>query len=351
MSRIPDVELLPGRLVGDGRPALLVAEIGQNHNGRLDLARELIAGAAAAGAGAVKFCKRDLASELTGEAARRPYTGRNSFAATYGEHRRALELSRQEHAELRRHALDRGIPYFATACDVQSVDDLLAIGVPCFKVASRDLTNLPLIEHMARTELPIILSCGMDGLDEIGPALDTVRMHHEQVVLLQCTSAYPTADEDVNLRAMATLRREFDVLVGLSDHTPGIVVPLAAAALGAVLIEKHITLDRWLPGTDHACSLELPELRRMVEGVRRVEAALGDGVKRVPASAARAKAKLRRSVVSRCRIPQGARLTEEMLCLKTAGDGLTWADRQRLLGKTALRDIPADSRLSTADVE
>lgn len=351
MSRLPAIELLPGRAVGDGRPALLVAEIGQNHNGRVDLARQLIDGAAAAGADAVKFCKRDLDSELTRAAARRPYTGRNSFAATYGEHRRALELSREQHLELRRHAQRRGIPYFATACDAQSVADLCAIGVPCIKVASRDLTNLPLIECIARTELPVVLSCGMDGLDEIGPALDTVRMHHEQVLLLQCTSAYPTADEDVNLRAMATLRREFDVLVGLSDHTPGIAVPLAAAALGAVLIEKHVTLDRWLPGTDHACSLELSELAQMVAGVRRVEAALGDGVKRVPGSAARAKAKLRRSVVSKCRIPQGARLTEEMLCLKTAGDGLTWGERQRLLGKTARRDIPADSRLSTRDVE
>src|SRR5262245_55011482 len=326
----PSIELFPGRWVGQGQPCLFVAEVGQNHNGRMAFARRLIQVAAEAGADAVTFCKRHLPSELTREASRRPYLGRQSFGATYGEHRKALEFSAEQHAKLMEYAaaarstLPSGhhLTYFATACDSQSVDELEAIGAPCYKVASRDLTNLPLVDYIARTGKPVILSSGMDSLDEISQALDTVRMHHDQIVLLHCTSAYPTPYPDVNLRAMETLRREFDVLVGLSDHSSGTAVPLAAAALGAVVIEKHVTLSRRMKGTDHACSLEPQEFGEMVQGVRAIEQALGDGVKRVPPSVTAAKTKLSRSVVSRCEIRRGTRLTEEMLCLKCAGGGL-----------------------------
>jgi sialic acid synthase SpsE len=332
-----------------------VAEVGQNHNGRMALARRLIDAVAESGADAVKFCKRHLPSELTPAAARRPYLGPQSFGATYGEHRRALELSPAQHAELKAYAQAARsaapLAYFATACDNRSVDELEAIGVPCYKIASRDLTNLPLIDYVARTGKPVILSCGMDALDEISQALDTLRMHHDQIVLLQCTSAYPTTYADVNLRAMETLRREFDVLVGLSDHTIGSAVPLAAAALGAVLIEKHVTLSRGLRGSDHPCSLEPRELQEMVAGIRAIEGALGDGVKRVPASVAAAKTKLGRSVVSRGKIPRGTRVTEDMLCLKSAGGGLTWFDRKRIVGRVARRDIEEDEALTAADVE
>ena len=185
-----------------------------------------------AGADAVKFCKRDVASELSREAFMRPYRGPHSFAATYGQHRSYLEFTATEHAELKRHANARGLIYFATACDVRSVADLEAVGTPMYKIASRDLTNLPLLDEVARTLKPVVLSCGMDLLEETGRALDAVRRHHERVVLLQCTSAYPTAYDDVNLRVMQTLRREFDVLTGLSDHSHGTAVPLAAVALG-----------------------------------------------------------------------------------------------------------------------
>lgn len=382
MRSPPAIELTPGRFVGAGQVCFIVAEIGQNHNGRMSFARRLIDGVAECGADAVKFCKRHLPSELTRAAAARPYVGPQSFGATYGAHRQALELSAAQHAELKVYADNvalslrerkgerssngqhfgppvsrdgvtgpHSLAYFATACDAPSVDELEAIGVPCYKVASRDLANLPLIEHIARTGKPVILSCGMDGLDEISQALDTVRMHHEQVILLQCTSAYPTPDADVNLRALETLRREFDVAVGFSDHSVGSVVSLAAVALGAVLIEKHVTLHRRLRGTDHACSLELPELHDLVSNIRRIEAALGDGVKRVPESVTAARLKLSRAVVSRCEIPRGTRVTEDMLCLKCAGAGLTWFDRKRLIGRVARRDIEIDEALSAADVE
>ncbi len=348
MRPLPSVELLPGRWVGDEEPCFLVAEVGQNHNGQPELARRLIE--SAAGADAVKFCKRCLASELTADASGRPYRGPQSFGATYGEHRQALELDIRQHAQLQAHAEAAGLTYFATACDRASVDELESLDVPCFKVASRDLTNLPLLDHMARLGKPMIVSCGMDGMHDIAAALDCVRRHHDMLVLLQCTSAYPTRFEDVNLRAMQTLRREFDVLVGFSDHTPGWTLAPVAAALGAVVVEKHVTLDRRMKGADHACSLEPDEWRNMVQAVRDTQRALGDGLKRLPPSIEPAKRKLGRSLVSRVAIPRGTRITEDMLCLKSPGDGLLWRERGAVVGRIAARDIRPDVTLTVADV-
>jgi sialic acid synthase len=345
------VELTPGRWVGPGQPCYIVAEVGQNHNGDVPTALRLIDGAADAGADAVKFCKRDIDSDLAREFSQRPYLGPNSFGRSYGEHRRRLELDCSTHALLRDHAAGRGLTYFATACDRTSVQQLESLGVPCYKVASRDLTNLPLLEQIARTGKPVILSCGMDEMPEIARAVQTVRRFHDRLILLHCTSAYPTDYADVNLRAMATLRDALRVRVGLSDHSLGTAVPVAAVALGAVLVEKHITLDRRMKGTDHACSLELAELQQMVRDIRAVEAALGDGVKRVPPSVEPARARLRRSLVAACRIPRGTPLTEAMLCLKTAGEGLPWHERHRLLGRAARYDIAPDQRLQPTDVE
>jgi sialic acid synthase len=350
LRQLPSIEFTPGRRIGDDHPCYLVAEIGQNHNGRLAIARRLIDGVSD-WADAVKFCKRHLPSELTPDAYRRPYPGPQSFGHTYGRHREALELSIPQHAELRAYADQKNVTYFATACDPCSVDDLEAIGVPGYKIASRDLTNLPLLDYVGRTGKPVVVSTGMDSWGAISAALDTIRRLHDRIVLLQCTSAYPTVLEDVNLRAMQTMRREFGVLVGLSDHSLGTLVPQAAVAMGAVLIEKHVTLNRRMKGTDHACSLNIPQWRRMARNIRAVERALGDGVKRIPPSVLPAKTRLGRYVVSRCRIPRGTRLTEEMLCLKSAGEGLTWFDRQQLVGHLALRDIAEDERLTAADVE
>jgi sialic acid synthase SpsE len=345
MRPLPLVELTPGRLVGDGQPCYIVAEIGQNHNGQVSIARQLIEGAAAAGADAVKFCKRDIASDLSREASQQPYLSPHSFGPTYGQHRQFLELSAAQHAELAEFARARGVCYFATACDPISADELQAIGVPMFKLASRDLTNLPLVEHLARTGKPLILSCGMDGPQEIAAALATVRGFHNRLILLQCTSAYPTPYEHVNLRAMPALREEFSVLTGMSDHSLGPAVPVAAVALGAVMIEKHITLDHRMKGTDHACSLTIEEFAQMVCDLRRVETALGDGIKRVPPSVETARRRLRRALVARRFIPRGTRLTPEMLCLKSAGGGLSWHDRDKVLGRVTCCDIAENARL------
>ncbi len=351
MPHVASIELTPGRMVGPGFPCYLVAEVGQNHNGNPALADQLIERLSASGIDAVKFCKRHLESDLTEEFSRQAYDSPNSFAPTYGEHRQALELEEDDHGRLQQRAEAAELTYFSTACDHESVELLERLQVPCYKVASRDLTNLPLIEHIARTGKPVILSSGMDGMSEIADALDTVRAHHNRVILLQCTSAYPTQDEDINLLAMETLRQEFACPVGLSDHSLGTAIPLAAAALGACVIEKHVTMNRKLRGSDHICSLEPEEFTAMAQAIRRIERALGDGVKRVVPSVDTARQKLGRTLVAKFRIPRGAQLTEAMLCLKTAGGGIPWHARHELIGRTVRREIPADSRLDCADVE
>lgn len=348
---LPPIRLTPTRCIGDGHPCFIIAEIGQNHNGSMSIARELIDNVAFYHADAAKFCKRHIASELTREAYNKPYYGPQSFGETYGTHRQFLELSREQYGQLKSHAVSKNVLFFATACDAPSVDDLEDVGVPMYKVASRDLSNLPLLDCIGRTGKPVILSCGMSSMHEIGEALDTIRRHHNNIILMQCTSAYPAEYRDVNIRAMHTLRSEFDVLVGMSDHTIGFMVAVVSAALGAVVVEKHVTLARHLKGSDHACSLEPDGLRRLVRDIRNMEQALGDGAKVVAQSILATREKLCRSLVSRCEIPQGTVLAEDMLCLKSPGTGLGWRDRHLIVGKAACRDIPADITLSAEDFE
>ncbi len=312
--------------------------------------RQLIDGVAGC-ADAVKFCKRHIPSDLTREAYERAYDSPHSFGPTYGRHREALELSIGQYAELKAYAESRGLMFFATACDRHSADELKELGVELYKVASRDLTNLPLIEHLAQTENPLILSCGMDSLPEIAEAVETVRRYHDRLVLLQCTSAYPTAYQDVNLRALDQLRRRFGILTGLSDHTPSGVAAIASAARGAVVIEKHVTLDRGMRGSDHAASLELDEFSAMARDIRNVELALGDGLKRVPPSVSAAQGRLARVLVSAVALRGGQRVSEEMVCLKSGGPGLSWRQRGRIVGRVARCDVPADVVLKEGDFE
>lgn len=348
---LPNISVCANRSIGDDQPCFIIAEIGQNHNGEMQIARDLIDHAAALQADAVKFCKRHIPSDMTAEMYAQPYLGPQSFGETYGKHREFLELSIEQYRELKTYSESQGLVFFATACDQHSVDELESLNLSIYKIASRDLSNLPLIDRVAQTGKPILLSCGMDGLEEIDEALNAVRRRHDRVVLMQCTSAYPTPYPEVNLRAIQSLRRRFDVLVGLSDHTIGIAMPVVAAALGAVAVEKHITLARYMKGTDHSGSLEPDGLRRVVRDIRNVELALGDGVKRISPAAAQAARTLRRSIVSRQSIPRGTVITEEMLGLKSPGTGLKWRERGRVVGRCAALDIPADVVLREEDTE
>ncbi|HEX5446240.1 MAG TPA: N-acetylneuraminate synthase family protein [Pirellulales bacterium] len=346
----PKAMIIGQRTVGADQPALIVAEIGQNHNGSLALAEQLIDAAAWAGVDAVKLVKRDLPSELSREARRRQYDSRHAFGRTYGDHRRALELSADDHARLSRRAARHGLIYLATACDAPSAALLDELGVAAFKIASRDLANLPLLADVARRRKPVILSTGMSSFDEIDAAVGVMRERSCQFILLQCTSLYPTPFDQVHLRSMSALAERYGALVGFSDHTPGVLLPPVAVALGAAMVEKHLTLDRNLKGTDHACSLEPDEFRQLVRDARRVETALGRVDKPIAEGVETVRAKLGRSLVTRQPLSAGTRLEEPMLALKCPGDGLSWFDRRQIVGRRLKRDLPADEKLSLDDV-
>ena len=340
---------LDGIPVGDGFPTYIIAEIGQNHNGEVRLAKKLIDMAVDAGANAVKFQKRDIPSELTKEAFDRPYDNPNSFGKTYGEHRMFLELDEQEHLELKEYAQAKGITYFCTPCDVPSLELLERIGCPFFKVASRDLTNIPLLEALGKTGKPVIISTGMASLEDIDTAIAALKLGKDKLMILQCTSQYPCALENVNLKVMDTLKKNYGLITGFSDHTSGVVISTAASVMGAAIIEKHITLDRTMKGTDQPGSLERSGLTKLVQYIRGCEIAIGDGVKAVNPATKAAKVKLARSVTSRTPIKKGTVLTDELICLKSPGDGIKWSDRQVIVGKIAQRDIEADVTLKVED--
>ncbi|HUY91269.1 MAG TPA: N-acetylneuraminate synthase family protein [Pirellulales bacterium] len=338
------------RRIGPGQPALIVAELGQNHNGSLSLAESLIDAAAWAGADAVKLVKRDLASELSREAREWRYESRHSFGATYGAHREALELSADEHLALSRRARRHGLAFLATACDLPSAAILDSIGVDAFKIASRDLANLPLIEDVARRLRPVFLSTGMSQFEEIDAAVAVLLREDSQFVLFQCTSLYPTPYEQVHLRSLATLAARYNAPVGFSDHSRGVLLPPVAVALGATVIEKHLTLDRGMKGTDHSCSLEPEELRQLVRDVRAVEAALGRADKPLAPGVDVVRTKLGRSLVTRTALAAGTRLEAPMLALKCPGDGLSWFDLQTIVGRQLKRDLGADEKLTWDDM-
>ena len=342
---------LAGREVGDGCPCFVIAEIGQNHNGQVNLGKRLIDMAARCGADAVKFQKRDISWELTEEAYNKPYEGPNSFGSTYGIHREFLELDESQHRELKEYAQSLGLIYFCTPCDPPSVDLLERIGNPIYKVASRDITNIPLLRHIARTGKPVIISTGMAGMDDIREALEAFEGSRCHVSLMQCVSQYPAEPKNVNLLAMETMRQEFDVLVALSDHTPGVITGVAGAVMGAFALEKHITLSRAMPGTDHAAALEEEGLKRVVNYIKTCREALGDGTKVFNPVAQSAKDKLARSLVSANKIEVGTELREEHLVLKSPGTGLAWSQRETVLGKKSKVEIPAGTLISASDFE
>jgi N-acetylneuraminate synthase/N,N'-diacetyllegionaminate synthase len=335
------------RVVGAGHPAFVIAEAGVNHNGELDLAFKLIDAAAAAGADAVKF-QTFIASEvITAEAAKAEYQ-----KTTTGEQEsqlemvKRLELSFGDFRKLKMYCDDQGITFLSTPFDFKSVDFLAGLGVVAFKISSGDLTNDPLLHHVAAQKRPVILSTGMSDLDEVREALAVINAAgNDEVILLQCVTNYPAAAEDINLKAMLSMQSAFDVNVGYSDHTLGIEVPLAAVALGACVIEKHFTLDKNFAGPDHRASLEPHEFKAMVEGIRKVEASLGDGRKVPAASEASNAAVARRSIVASRDISAGTVITPAEITFKRPGTGLPPRMADQVVGKTARVDVKAGTLL------
>ena len=349
-SEVPIVNL-DGTVLGEGFPTYIIAEIGQNHNGSIDLAKKLIDMSKRCGASAVKFQKRDIPSELTKEAFDRIYDNPNSFARTYGEHRMFLELSEQAHKELKEYCDLIGITYFCTPCDVPSAELLERIGCPFFKVASRDLTNIPLLHKLGSIGKPVIISTGMASIDDIDVAIEALQLPKNKLIITQCTSEYPCDLRNVNLKVMATLKDKYKVNIGLSDHTSGVIISSAAAAMGAPLIEKHVSLDRTMKGTDQPGSLEESGLHKLVDYIRAIELAMGSDLKEINPATKVAKEKLARSLTSKRDIKKGEVLKDDMLCLKSPGTGIKWNDRAIILNKKALVDVPADVTLETSNFE
>ncbi len=334
-------------LIGDDTDCYVIAEIGQNHQGDIKIAKELFDQAKACGASAVKLQKRTNDKLFTKEMMKMPYENPNSFGPTYGEHRMALELNRDQYLELKEHATQLGLDFFSTPWDFDAVDFLMDIGVPVFKTASADLVNTPLLEYIAQQGKPMIISTGGSTMADVERAVAAVSKHTKDFCVLQCTSSYPAQPEEMNLKVIETYREKFpDTVIGLSDHQDGIAMAILAYAYGARVFEKHFTLHRSMKGTDHACSLESGGLRRLVRDLQRARVALGDGEKRMLESEVKPMIKLRKKIVAARDLKAGDTVAWEDLAFKCPGDGMPPAEYEALVGKPLTRDMAEDDAFS-----
>lgn len=332
----------------------LIGEIGQNHNGSVELAKLIVDVAARPvlddlfghklmGMNAIKLTKRDMDYELSKSALSKPYNSIHSFGKTYGEHRKALELSNEEHYEIYLYAKSKGLEVVETLCAPSCLSILNYFKPDKLKVASRDLTNLPLLDALAQTKIPMILSMGMGGKQELDEALKTVSKYHEQIAILHCVSEYPTNPIHVNLQSITYLKSHYpDYKIGYSDHTIGISTPVAAVAMGAKIIEKHLTLDRKMKGTDQAGSLGIDGCWRMIRDIRLLELSMGfEDIFTEPA-VKEVKIKLERSLAVKTTFPKGHIICESDLHLLSPGDGYIWTEKEQVIGKKLLIQVEKD---------
>ena len=331
-------------------PTLVIAEAGVNHNGSIELAFELIDAASDAGVDVVKFQTFNAENLVTQSAAKADYQlGTTDVQETQFEMLKKLELSYDMHLKLISRCKEKGIRFSSTGFDSSSVDALIELGVDFIKVPSGEITNLPHLRHVGSKGLPIILSTGMCTMQEVASALEILEKagaRKADVTVLHCNTEYPTPMEDVNLRAMLSMEKELGVKVGYSDHTLGIEVPIAAVALGAIVIEKHFTLDRTMEGPDHAASLEPDELKQLVVSIRNIEKAMGDGLKKPSKSEQKNISIVRKSIVASKKIKAGEKFTEDNLSVKRPGTGISPLRWDELLGLEANKDFQPDELIS-----
>lgn len=337
---------IDGRQISDETPTYVIAEIGHNHQGDLDQAMHLFDEARRAGAHAVKLQKRHNRTLYTREAFDKPYEHENSFGATYGEHREALEFGRAEYEELIAYSQRIGVTFFATAFDLPSADFLAELDMPAYKIASADLRNIPLVRHVASFGKPIVISTGASTLEDVERAHEAAAEINPQIALLQCTAGYPAAWDELDLAVIGTFRDMFpSTVIGLSSHDNGIAMAVAAHALGARVIEKHFTLDRVLKGTDHRFSLEPQGLRKMCRDLTRLHVAMGDGSKKIYESEAAPAMKMAKKLVVARDLPAGHVLEREDVAMKSPGDGLAPFELDRVLGQRLTRPLVEDEAL------
>ncbi|MCA9057217.1 MAG: N-acetylneuraminate synthase [Planctomycetaceae bacterium] len=340
------------RIVGEAQPCFVIAEAGVNHNGRLDLAEQLIDAAADAGADAVKFQTFRADRIVTRTAPQAQYQQQN-MGKTQSQYDmlKALELSDDDHLAIVQHCKARDVLFMSTPFDEQSATFLNSLDMQVFKMPSGEITNLPFLRHVAQFNRPMIVSTGMSTLGEVEAAVTTIEeAGNSQIMLLHCVSNYPAPPREVNLRAMLTMRSAFGYLTGYSDHTLGIEVGIASSAMGACVLEKHYTLDRTMPGPDHAASAEPDELRQLIRGIRNVEAALGTGLKRPSASELDTARVARKSLVAAFDIAEGTQLTDEMIAIRRPGTGLPPAMKPHLLNRRVRVNLVAGDLLQLEDV-
>ncbi|HET6577145.1 MAG TPA: N-acetylneuraminate synthase family protein [Gemmatimonadales bacterium] len=338
---------IDGVRLTDDSDCYVIAEVGHNHQGDLDKCKELFRVAKECGVDAVKLQKRDNRSLYTRAMYDKPYDNENSFGATYGEHREALEFGRDEYQELQRFARDVGVTFFATVFDIPSADFMVRLDVPAYKIASGDLKTTPLLRHVAGFGKPMIVSTGGATAEDIARAYDTIAPINPQLAFLQCTAAYPASPEELNLRVIATLRAAYpELVIGLSDHENGIAMAVAAYVLGARIIEKHFTLNHTWKGTDHAFSLEPIGMRKLVRDLRRTREALGTGIKCPLPAEQRPLVKMGKKLVAAGPLGAGHVLTAADVAMRSPGDGLPPYLLDQVLGRTLTQPLQPDDPIT-----
>jgi sialic acid synthase len=329
----------------------IIGEIGQNHNGSVDIAKLIVDAASRPihedlfglelkSMDAVKLTKRDLNQELSKTQMDAPYISQHSFGKTYGEHRAALELNDEQHFEIFKYSKSLGLDFVETLCAIGCLSMLKLFIPDKLKVASRDLTNLPLLSALAETKIPMIISTGMAGKQELDNAIGVITKYNSNLSILHCVSQYPTQPQNVNLKTITYLQKNYpEFTIGYSDHTIGISTPVSAVAMGAKIIEKHITLDRKMKGTDQAGSLGIDGINRMVRDIRVMEMSLGKEEIFIEEGVKSSRVKLERSIATKRLIKKGEVITEKDLHMLSPGDGFKWADKLMVIGKTLQVDI------------
>jgi len=329
---------------GEALKVFVIAEAGINHNGSLALAKKLVDESKAAGADCIKFQTFISKSLVTKNALKAEYQKQQTGAwESQYDMLKKYELSFDEFAELSKYCTDKNIEFLSTAFDFESIEFLESLGMKRWKIPSGEITNLPYLIKIAKLRKPVILSTGMSTMDEIKNAVSVLKENGAgEITVLHCTTEYPTPFGNVNLRAMLSIKEELHVKVGYSDHTKGIEAAIAAAALGASVIEKHLTLDKNMEGPDHKASLEPWEMKAMVDSIRNIELALGDGIKRPSESEKKNICVARKSIVAKRNIKKGEIFTEENLTVKRPGNGISPMRWFEVLGKRAIRDFNED---------
>jgi len=338
--------------INEASDCYVIAEIGHNHQGNIETAKELFRAAKECGVNAVKLQKRDNRALYTRAMYNKAYDHENSFGETYGEHREFLEFGQAEYQELKAFAKELGITFFSTAFDFPSADFLAKLEMPAFKIASGDLKNIPLLKYVAAFQKPMIVSTGGGTIDDVQRAYDEIMPINTQLCILQCTAGYPCAFAEMNLNVISTFRERFpDIVVGLSSHDNGIAMVVAAYVLGARVVEKHFTLNRAMKGTDHAFSLERGGMRRVVRDLQRTRQALGNGIKSTYDSERAPLLKMGKKLVAAADLPENHVLRREDIAIKSPSDGLPPYELDKVIGKVIRRALKEDENIMFEDLD